>query len=471
VTTAPVLASRRLARRERYQEDPRFRWYVLVVLMVGVFSSSFPSTLLSASLPDIAADLDTSTSVITWVQTAPAIVFAVGMPFFGKLGDLHGHRRSFVLGFAGVAASALLTAVAWNAASLIAFRCVGQLAGAATSTAAFGLIATVFDRDDRVKAIGAYTSVLAISPVIAVVAGGPLIDAVGWRLLFLMQFVPAAIAVLAALPVLPDTPRHPASRFDIAGAVTMGVGITAVLFSVNRGQPWGWTDPVVVAGFVLGPLMFVAFVLVERSRDDPLLPLAFFADRNFTAALLTNAVVQVSYLGGFAIAPFMVNRLLGYGTKETSLVIAVRPVMFSVGAWLVGRSGERVDNRMAQLVGSTLLTIGSLVTAWGAAEVSLALIVVGLGVVGLGVGYGRPSNVASVTNAVDQSDVGIATGVLNMTGQIGTAIGITVLLAMVGDSTAPSTFADASVVAAVIAAVSIGTAMLLRPDARAPRTS
>jgi MFS family permease len=455
-----------LARRSKYQANPRYRFYVLTVLMVGVFSSSFPTTLLSASLPDIAADLGTTTSVITWVQTAPAIVFAVGMPFFGKLGDLYGHRRSFIFGFSGVAVSALLTAVAWNAGSLIAFRSIGQLAGAATSTAAFGLIASVFEREDRVKAIGAYTSVLAISPVIAVVSGGPLNEIVGWRLLFVMQCVPAALAVVAALPILPETPRHAAARFDVAGASAMGVAITAILFSINRGEPWGWTNPFVIAGFVVGPIMAIVFVLIERSRLEPLLPLSFFADRNFTAALLTNAILQVSYLGGFAIAPFMVKRLFGYGTYKTALVIAVRPVLFSAGAWLVGRSGERVDNRSAQLIGSTLLTAGSIVTAWGAYEVSLAWLLVGLGVVGLGVGYGRPSNVASITNAVDQSDVGIATGVLNMTGQIGSAIGITVLLAMVGESVEPSTFGNASLVAAAIAALSIVTAAFLRPAVR-----
>ena len=135
------------SRRDRYQADPRYRWYVLTVLMIGVFSSAFPTTLLSASLPDIAKDLDAPTSVITWVQSAPAIAFAVGMPFFGKIGDLHGHRRAFILGFIGLATSALLTSLAWNAGSLIAFRCIGQMAGAATSTAAFGLIAAVFVRE------------------------------------------------------------------------------------------------------------------------------------------------------------------------------------------------------------------------------------------------------------------------------------------------------------------------------------
>src|SRR5690606_960450 len=182
-------------------------------------------------------------------------------------------------------------------------------------------IAAVFDREDRVRAIGTYTSVLALSPVVAVVAGGPLIDAVGWRLLFAMQCALAAIAVLAAIPILPETPRRPAVQFDVAGAFTLGAGVTALLFAINRGSPWGWSHPAVVAAFGSAPVLLAAFVLIERRRRAPLLPLEFFATRSFTVALSTNSVLHASYIGGFTIAPFLVTRLFHYGTYKTSLII------------------------------------------------------------------------------------------------------------------------------------------------------
>ena len=283
------------ARRADFEADPRYRWFVLGVLMVGVFSSAFPTTLLSASLPKIAADLHTSRSVITWVSTAPAIAFSIGMPFFGKLGDLHGHRRTFIFGFVGVAVSALATALAWNAASLITIRTVGQMSGAATSTAAFGLIAATFQRRERAKAIGMYTSVLAMSPVLAVVAGGPLIEVFGWRLLFILQAVPAICASIIAIPVLPETARRAAERFDLPGAVTLALGVTSMLFAVNRGKPWGWTHPVVLGGFVAGPVLLTLFVTIERRARSPLLPLAYFRRRNFSTPIATNGLVQCAY--------------------------------------------------------------------------------------------------------------------------------------------------------------------------------
>jgi EmrB/QacA subfamily drug resistance transporter len=450
------------ARRARYEANPRYRWHVLIVLMVGVFSTAFPTTLLSASLPDIAHNLGTSTSVITWVQTAPAIAYAIGMPFFGKLGDLHGHRRAFIYGFACAAVAALLTACAWNAGSLIVIRTLGQLAGAATTTAAFGLIATVFAREERARAVGIYTSVLAMAPVLAVVAGGPLVEAIGWRTLFLIQAVPAIVAVFIAIPVLPESARRRATPFDAAGAIALGIGITAMLFAVNRGKPWGWSHPIVLGGFILGPIVLVAFVLIERNRSDPLLPLEFFGRRNFTAPIATNAIVQLSYIGGFTIAPFMVSRLFGYRTYKTALIIAIRPVCFSIGAWIAGRYERSIGARSIQVSSSAVLAAGSVVTAIAAWHESLPLVIVGLAVVGWGVGFGRPANTTAVTNAVDETDVGLATGVLNMMGQIGSAIGITLLLAIVGDSHDGAVFAHASLVGAGVAVASIATAAFVR---------
>ncbi len=457
MTTTRVDPTGWRARRAGYAADPRYRWRVLAVLMVGVFSSAFPTTLLSASLPLIRDDLHTSLSVITWVSTAPTLAFAVGMPFFGKLGDLHGHRRTFILGFLGVAATAIGTSIAWNAAALITIRTVGQMAGAATSTAAFALIAATFERDERAKAIGMYTSVLALSPVLAVVAGGPLIEQFGWRLLFVVQAVPAVLASLVAIPVLPETERRPAQRFDLPGAATLGLGATALLFSINRGKPWGWGDPFVLAGFALGPLLLAAFVLVERRSRSPLIPLAYFRRRNFSTPIITNMLVQFAYIGGFTVAPFMVSALFGYSTYKTALVVAVRPVLFSFGSSLAGRHDERHGARRIQIVANSILAAGTLVTAFAAWHRSIGLTLLSLAVVGLGVGYGRPANTAAVANAVDTRDVGVATGVHNMASSLGSAAGTTVCLAIVGESVAPGVFAHAALACVAVTAVSIIT--------------
>jgi DHA2 family methylenomycin A resistance protein-like MFS transporter len=194
----------------------------------------------------------------------------------------------------------------------------------------------------------------------------------------------------------------------------------------------------VLGGFLVGPLVLACFVRIERRVRHPLLPLGYFNRRNFSTPILTNGLVQCAYIGGFTVAPFMVKALFGYTTRKTALLIAIRPVFFSIGASVAGRHDRRMGARFI-----------------------LPLTVISLAVVGWGVGYARPANTAAVTNAVDMADVGVAAGIQNMVGSLGAAIGTTVMLAVVGESTDGAVFAHAALAGTAIAIVSIFTGSML----------
>jgi MFS family permease len=289
----------------------------------------------------------------------------------------------------------------------------------------------------------------------------PINERLGWRWLFIFQAVPASIAIVVGYIILPDTPRKLSTRFDLPGAATLTGGITATLLAVNRGSPWGWTHPIVVGGFVIGPLLLALFVRIENHSKSPLLPMGMVRRREFSLPVVTNGLVQLSYIGSFTIAPFMVRGLFGYKTYTTALIIAIRPVAFSIAAWIAGRQAQRFDVRLFQVSGNAVIAISAVITAFGAWHRSLPLLIAGLILTGAGVGYGRPSNTVSVTNSVHESDVGIATGVLNMVSTIGSAIGTTVMLAIVGDHRNGAPFAHASLVAAVVGVLSVFTGAIV----------
>ena len=209
------------------------------------------------------------------------------------------------------------------------------------------------------SAIGLYTAVLAMSPVIAVVAGGPIIERIGWRWLFVFQAVPATVAIIVGYVILPDTPRKTGTRFDVLGAMTLAGGITTTLLAINRGNPWGWTHPIVVGGFIIGPLLLALFVRIENHTDSPLVPMGMLRRREFSLPVVTNGLVQLSYMGGFTIAPFMLSRLFGYKTYKTALIIAIRPIAFSIAAWIAGRQGRRFDVRVFQISGNAVVAFSS----------------------------------------------------------------------------------------------------------------
>src|SRR5687768_7997234 len=269
----PLLLRERVA--ERMAGSPRYPWIVLAVALFGLFSVGFTITVLSVSIPRIASELDSDTSTVTWVVTGPLLAFAVVGPAMGKLGGLYGHRRVYGISMACVSVFAALTAAAWSARALIAFRTLGAATGAPAGPASIAIINRLFPRERRVQAMGYWSMVGAGGPVVGVVAGGPIVETFGWRWIFIAQVPLTFAGLLLALLVLPETERRDRATFDYAGAIVLALGATALLFAINRGPLWGWSSPRIVGGFVVAPVALAAFVAIERRVRNPLLPLAY----------------------------------------------------------------------------------------------------------------------------------------------------------------------------------------------------
>lgn len=414
----------------RIEDSAAYPRWVLLTALAGVFASTFPITVLAVSLGDIARDLGTTSTTVVWVITAPMLGYAVSMPVLGKLGDLYGHRRVYLAGFALATVSAAATALAWNALSLIALRTVTQVLGGATVPTALGLIMSVHGREERVRAMGWWSLVGAGAPVVGLVAGGPLVEAFGWRPIFVAQACFAALAVGLALLVLRETPRRAAVRFDVAGAVWLAVGVGALLFAVNRGAEWGWTHAGVAVAAAVVPVALARFVRVERRAVEPLLPLALFARPNFTFPLLSQFAQHFSYMGGFILTPLLVRFVFGYSLTHTALLMLFRPAVFSAASPLGGVMATRFGERTMALVGAVAVAASMVAFATGAAWHSIGLVVVGLCLTGAGAGLSQPSLAASVANEVGDEHVGMGGAALHMAAQIGSAIGIALLTAV-----------------------------------------
>src|SRR5205807_1368792 len=248
----------------RVESSDRYEWWVLWTVLAGLFSVGFTITILAVSLPRIAADLHSDTTTLTWVITGPLLAFGVVGPLLGKAGDIWGQKRMFMLALSLTLVFAGLTAVAWSASSLILFRVLGAGEGAATGPASMALIMMVFRREERVKAMGFWSLVGAGAPVLGVVAGGPIVEHVSWRLIYVAQVPFTIVALLLAALVLPGRDKLQPARvrqpLDVAGVATLGGGVTGLLFAMNRGPVWGWTSPSVAAAFALAPLLLVTFV-------------------------------------------------------------------------------------------------------------------------------------------------------------------------------------------------------------------
>jgi EmrB/QacA subfamily drug resistance transporter len=460
----PVLFRRRVERR--VTKSDRYQWWVLWTVLAGLFSVNVTFTIFAITLPRLAREFGSTENTLTWVITAPLLVFGVFAPALGRAGDVYGHKRTYLIGLGVATVAAGLSALAWNAPSLIAARAIDGLGGAATGAASMAIIFRAFAPDERVKAMGYWSLIGAGGPVIGVVIGGFVIQHLGWRFIFACQ-VPLTLAALTlATIVLPTTATRGRGRLDRAGAATLTVTTVSVLFALNRGPEWGWTHPVVIGGFVLGPLAGLLFLFVERRAVEPLLPLHYLRQRNFGFAIAAQALANFAYLGGFVLAPLLLNKVYGYDETHISWIIIARPLAFSISAPVAGYVAVRLGERTSAVAG-TAAVVASMFAFASLGRSSSDLAIMGALVLsGVGLGVSSPSIAASVGNSVAQADLGIASAAQQVMTQIGTVAGIQLMVTVQASRQASrglvGSFHDAYLMGAAVAFLGVLASLFLR---------
>jgi EmrB/QacA subfamily drug resistance transporter len=418
----PLLLRRRVA--ARVESSSKFPWLVLGTVLFGLFAVGFTITILAVSLSSIADDVGSTKSTLTWVITGPLLAFGVVGPAFGKAGDLFGQKRMYLIGMLGSAVFSLGIALSWNATSLITFRVLAAAFGAASGPASMALIYSVFSQERRVQAMGYWSMVGAGAPVLGVVLGGPVVEALSWRLIFLVQVPLLLLCVAVAALVLPETERGERVRFDVLGTVLLGIGVTSLLFGLNRGPVLGWDSSVVIAAFIVSPMAIVAFVLWERATPSPLLRLDYFRERNVAAPIATQFFTNFAYMGGFIITPFLLDDVFGYGETRIGLLSISRPLTFAIVAPIAGYVAIRVGERATGVFGAAAVAASMLLLAQVDLDTTDLLVIAALAMSGMGLGASSPSMAATIANAVDESDLGVAGAAQQMMTQIGVVAGI-----------------------------------------------
>jgi EmrB/QacA subfamily drug resistance transporter len=461
-------ATRRLRRRvvARLERRGTYPTWVLVAALTGVFAASFPITILTISLTSIAEEFGVRETTIAWVISGPVLLSAVALPLLGKLGDLRGHRSVFLSGFAAASVAAALTACAWDAPSLIGLRTLAAVVGAATQPTSMALILSVYPPQRRIRAMGWWAMMGGAAPAAGLIAGGPLVDLFGWRIVFILQSLLSFVALALASLVLRETPRQRV-RFDIAGALTLAVGVAALMFALGRSRDAGLASATIWGSMVVGAAGLFAFSRVERRITAPLLPLEYFRQRNFSAALLAGTFMGAAYMGAFVIAPIVLLQVFHYSVTATAGIMLMRTMTLAISSPLGGQLGTQIGERAAAALGSALVGVSLLIVAYGTLHVSLSVLCVGLVLQGLGNGIGVPPMTSAVATSVPDKDLGIAAAASRLTSQVGVAFGITTLTMVYGGVNTGRALANAFVVGAVLAAGALLSALFMAPHSRA----
>ena len=463
----PILLRRRLHARVGID----YRWGVLWIVLAGLFTVGFTITLLVVQLESIAKELGTTSTVLNWAITAPMLAFGVVGPAFGKAGDLWGQKRIFVGGlfFAGLFAAA--SAMAWSPGTLILFRTLSATAGSACGPSAMAYINRMFSPTERVKPLSYWSFVTAGAPVIGVLLGGLLVDAVGWRAIFAVQAPMCIIGFVVALWLLPGTDRVPNVKFDIPGSITLGAGTALLLAAISQGRTWGWSSPVTIGCLVVAVVSLVAFVFVEQRAAAPLIVLGWFRTGNFAFPVASQMLTNFAYMGGFILIPQVLgDRGLGLAASTIGLLVIARPLAFSITAPLAAMVTIRVGERVAGVIGALGVVLSMVLWATIGDGSTYLFIIIATAFSGVGLGIASPALTSTMANSVAEHDLGVAGAMQQLMTQLGAVLGAAVLMTISAsaDPADLKPFHVAFVVAALVALVGAAASLPVRRTPRDP---
>ena len=314
--------------------SPQGKW-VLLTTVLGSSMAMLDSTVVNVALPRIGRDLDANLSALQWTVNAYMVTLAGLILLGGALGDRFGRRKVFVIGVVWFAVASLLCGIAPNAGVLIAARALQGVGGALLTPGSLALIQASFHPDDRGRAVGLWSGFGGIGAAVGPFVGGWLVDGPGWRWVFLLNVPLALVCVPVALRHVPESGDQRAhGRFDVLGAVLGALALALVTYALIEAGEGGL---VVVVSAVAGLAAAVAFVVVERRRPDPMMPLDIFASRQFTAVNLVTLCVYAALGGFFFLAALQLQVVVGYSALAAGTALLPTTVLMLL---LSARSGE-----------------------------------------------------------------------------------------------------------------------------------
>ncbi|MGW0553694.1 DHA2 family efflux MFS transporter permease subunit [Streptomyces sp. NPDC002926] len=381
------------------------RWVVLTTVL-GSSMALLDSTVVNVALPRIGEDLNADMAVLQWTINAYMLTLAGLILLGGALGDRFGRRKIFVFGVVWFAAGSLLCGLAPNDLVLVGARALQGVGAALLTPGSLSLIQASFHPDDRARAVGLWSGFGGVGAAVGPFLGGWLVDGPGWRWVFLINVPLAALCVPVALKHVPES-RDPQAhgRFDVLGAVIGAAALALVTYALIAPAVW-----VGLAGILVG----VAFVLVERRRPAPMLPLSIFANRQFTAVNIVTLCVYAAFSGFFFLTALQLQVVAGYSALGAGLALLPTTVLMLLLSAKSGELAERIGPRIPLTVGPLLCATGMMLmlrvgeNASFVRDVLPAMVVMGMGMVTL-----VAPLTATVLASVETARAGLASGINN----------------------------------------------------------
>ncbi len=465
------------------------KWLILTSVSLGSLMATLDGSIVNVALPAMQNDFRIDLTTIEWVVVAYLLVVGCLLLPFGRLGEVLTFKRVYLLGFTVFTLASVCCGASPNVAGLVGFRVVQAVGAAMIMAMGPAIVARTFPASERGRALGLNAISVSIGLSLGPALGGILTQVATWRAIFLINAPIGLLAIVWAARVLPAETPGKGQSFDVRGATLSGVALLALLLALSEGERWGWTSPAIIGLLIAFVVLGTAFIGAERGSIQPMIDLALFRIRPFSAGLVSVVVAFSGLFTATFLLPFLLQQGSGLSPIEAGLLLTPVPITMALVAPFSGAASDRFGPRILASAGMAIMALGLLSLTQLPVDFALPDLVWRLVLLGLGQGMFMSPNSSAVLGSVPRSRLGTASGTLaqmRVNGQtLGIAVGgaivatrLPVHLTELGSGT-PSTalrsvalagaIHDAFAVAAVVCCVGIITS-LVRGSSRPGRT-
>jgi EmrB/QacA subfamily drug resistance transporter len=401
------------------------QWWILVAVGVGTFMSALDSSVVNTVLPVINRSLHSNVSTIEWVVVIYMLVVSGLLLSFGRLGDLRGHKRLYVSGFAVFILASALCGLAPGAGALIGFRVLQGVGAAMLFANSPAILTRNFPSTRRGEVLGLQASMTYLGLMIGPSLGGWLTGQFGWRIVFYMNVPVGLLALGLSQHFIPSQRVGETNRgFDLAGAIAWMCGLGALLLALNEGHAYGWTSLPILSLFAAAGLLLAEFLRIERRVEHPMLDLKLFEHRSFRAATLSAGLNYICVYSVVFLMPFYLIQGRGFSPARAGLLLTIPSLVRAVASPLSGALSDRIGTRQPSLLGMAILAFGLYLLSRLGGQSSVGQMAAALSMAGLGAGLFVSPNTSAVMGAAPRHQQGIAAGVMATARNVGMALGV-----------------------------------------------
>jgi len=403
------------------------RWAILVVLCVSLLVIVLDNSILNVAIPTLIRDLDATNSQVQWMVDSYTLVFAGLLLTMGALGDRYGRRGALQAGYALFGLGSLASAFAGSADQLIATRAFMGIGGALIMPATLSIITNVFPPQERGRAIGVWAGTAGVGIAVGPLTGGFLLTHFYWGSIFLVNVPIVGLGLIAGFVLIPSSKDPSAPRLDPVGAGLSIVSLVSIVYALIEAPSEGWTAPRTLGILGFGLVVLATFVLWERRSDHPMLDVAFFRNRRFSAA---NAAITITFFAMFG-SLFLLTQYMQFTLGYSALASGVRLLPYAVTMMIVAptsaRIVERVGSKVTVATGLTLASMAMFLMTGLAVDTSYLDLVWRLVVLAAGLGLVMAPATDSVMGSLPLAKAGVGSAVNDTTRQVGGALGVAIV--------------------------------------------